>query len=43
MLNLVKELNKSDKNDKFFNKISKDIQIDFDNVQKIAKFPLRLN
>jgi len=39
--NLIKELNKSDKNDKFFNKISKDIQIDFDNVQKIAKFPLK--
>ena len=39
--NLIKELSKDNKNDKFLKRISNDIEIDFDKVQKIAKFPLK--
>jgi len=38
---LFKALNKDDKKNKFFKKISKDIEIDFDKVLKGTKFPIK--
>ena len=37
---LIKELSKNNKNDKFLNKTSKDIEIDFNKILKGAKFPI---
>ena len=38
---ILKELSKDSKKDKFFKKISKDIEIDFDKILKVAEFPIK--
>ena len=38
---LIKELSKDGKKNQFFNKISKEVEIDFDRILKGAKFPIK--
>ena len=38
---LIKELSKDEKKNKFLKKISKDIEIDFNKIHKVAKFPIK--
>ncbi len=38
---LIKELNKDSKKNTFLKKLSKDVEVDFDKVLKVAKFPIK--